>query len=140
MIRLRPGREKETTAVPLVFHRRQTNPGGAIELDLGTERRFITRAELPSWVTIDGNDANSDVGATLLDVRVGHDSPGLPGVAVIDTPGAGGLSEIHAKRAMATAEKAAILLAVTDANGRLTRAAIDFLRDCAKFTHAVTSW
>lgn len=133
-----PVGEDETTTVSLSFcPPTERLPAGSIHLEFPGREQAISRDELSDWVTADGAYAGTDAGATLLGVFVGHHSPGLPDVIVVDTPGAGGLSEIHARRAVVTAERAAILLAVTDASGRLSAPAIRFLESCTKFTRAV---
>ncbi|MDQ0693199.1 GTPase Era involved in 16S rRNA processing [Arthrobacter sp. W4I7] len=133
-----PVGEDETTTVSLSFcPPTERLPAGSIHLEFPGGEQAISREELSDWVTANGTYTGTDVGAALLGVSAGHHSPGLPGVIVVDTPGAGGLSEIHARRAVVTAERAAILLAVTDASGRLSAPAIHFLESCTKFTRAV---
>ena len=51
----------------------------------------------------------------------------LPGTALVDTPGVGGLVGEHAARARAAAERAGALLFVTDGGQVLTRPELDFL-------------
>lgn len=133
-----PVGEDETTTVSLSFcPPTEQLPSGTIHLEFPGHKQAISREELAEWVTANGAYTGTDAGVSLLGVSVGHQSPGLPGVIVVDTPGAGGLSEIHARRAVVTAERAAILLAVTDAGGRLSAPAIRFLESCTKFTRAV---
>ncbi|WP_392544425.1 dynamin family protein [Oryzobacter telluris] len=53
----------------------------------------------------------------------------LPGAALFDTPGVGGLVGEHAARARATAERSGALLFVSDGGQVLTRPELDFLRE-----------
>lgn len=55
----------------------------------------------------------------------------LPDVALIDTPGVGGLVGAHAAVARAVAERAGALLFVSDGGQVLTRPELEFLRDVA---------
>ncbi|MGM1029588.1 MAG: dynamin family protein [Actinomycetota bacterium] len=133
-----PTGDGETTAVPIVF----TPPAPdfedpAVRLRFIGGDRLVQRSDLTAWVTVTGEQADHAAAEGLLSADVACDAPGLSGIAIVDTPGAGGLSELHAKRAVLAAERAAVLLAVTDANGRLTRDAVHFLRECAEFAHSV---
>ncbi|KQO98485.1 dynamin family protein [Leifsonia sp. Leaf264] len=133
-----PVGDKVTTAVTLRFTPpTEALPAGTIRLNLDGEYRVIGRDHFNDWVTADGTFTNSPAADPLTGVDIGHESPELPGVTIIDTPGAGGLSEDHARRALAAAERAGVLLIVAEAEGRLTRSTLSFLRLAAQFSGTI---
>lgn len=107
-------------------------PHGQAELEYASEPRLrrIDAAELPQWVRIDSPVLLNAEEPPLQASLAVKPSP-LGGVAVVDTPGAGGLSEAYALRAIARAQDASVLLLVTDAAGRITRPALDYLAHCS---------
>lgn len=129
---------KETTAVSLRFAPpTDALPQGAIRLDLDGEHRLVTREELRDWVTVDGAHTWTAAADALLGVDVGWESPELPGITIIDTPGSGGLSEHAARRALSSAERAGVLLIVTESDGRLSSSALRFLAEAAQYAGTV---
>ncbi|NLT25697.1 MAG: hypothetical protein GXX90_03415 [Microbacteriaceae bacterium] len=107
-------------------------PFGEAELEYASEplRRRIPASELHQWVRLDSPTllaADEPPLQASLAVRPGF----VPRCAIVDTPGAGGLSEAYAMRALGRSRDASVLLVVTDAGGRITAPALDFLESCA---------
>lgn len=90
----------------------------------------IDQSELAQWILVGSPELVAEDGRMSLGVVVAAESPVLPGVDIIDTPGTGGLSPAHARVAISTAEQASVLLLVTDASGRIARPALDLLAQC----------
>lgn len=130
---LSPTGDGETTGTYLRF----TTPtdelpaGSARVLFLAGGSAAIDATDLPRWVLADSPELVAEDGRMSLGAIVAAESPSLPGVDIIDTPGTGGLSPAHARVAIKSAEQASVLLLVTDASGRLSRPALDLLADCA---------
>lgn len=91
----------------------------------------IDQAELGRWVLVGSPELAADDGRMSLGAIVAAESPALPGVDIVDTPGTGGLNPAHARVAINSAEHASVLLLVTDASGRLSRPALALLAECA---------
>ena len=114
---------------------------GEAELEYATEPhlRRIPAAELPRWVRLDSPallDAEEPPLQASRAVRPGF----VQNCTLVDTPGAGGLSEAYALRALSRARDASVLLVVTDATGRITAPALDFLQRCsAHVEHVVVA-
>lgn len=113
-------------------------PLGEAELEFPQppNRRRIPAAELPAWIRLDSPVLmNADPAPLQASQAV---RPGfLQGCTIVDTPGSGGLSEAYALRALARARDASVLLLVTDAAGRITEPALDFLMNCAEHVESV---
>lgn len=125
---------KETTRVSLRFiPPSEFLPAGTVRLDLDGEYKTISRDELADWVTVSGAHADTVEAEKMLGVDIGQDSSELPGATIVDTPGSGGLSRSHAKRALTSAAGAGILLIITEADGRLTKKTLHFLREAADY-------
>jgi GTPase SAR1 family protein len=77
--------------------------------------------------TQDDPTADRPIGA-----EIALESRWLPGVAVLDTPGVGGLASAHGRRAREAAAKASALLFVTDGAQPLTAPELDFLRELSE--------
>ena len=116
-------------------------PLGEAELEYASEPRLrrIPASELPKWVRLDSPtllDADEQPLQASLAVRPGF----VQNCIIVDTPGAGGLSEAYAMRALTRARDASVLLVVTDATGRITAPALDFLQRCsAQVEHVVVA-
>lgn len=108
-------------------------PVGRAALELGDGVRMVPVAELADWICIgrQGPDQAPAVGGTVAVERP------LPDAVLVDTPGANGLDESHARLAIGQAERAAVLLLVTDVTAPLTTPALDFLEACAHRVAAV---
>ncbi|MEL4317943.1 dynamin family protein [Leifsonia sp. YIM 134122] len=125
---------KETTRVSLRFMPPSEElPAGVVRLDLDGEYRDVPRDELADWVTMSGAHAGTVEAEAVLGVDIGQQSAELPGTTIIDTPGSGGLSRSHAKRALTSAAGAGVLLIVTESDGRLTKKTLEFLRQAAEY-------
>jgi Dynamin family len=103
--------------------------------DAGEPRREqIAVADLPEFVTESGNPDNR---RELALVEIGLPATLLQdGLALVDTPGVGGLGSIHSALTMATLPLADAVLFVTDAAQELTESELAHLRavvrSCAK--------
>ncbi len=64
-------------------------------------------------------------------------SPWVPGLALVDTPGVGGLSSAHGRVARRAAQTATALLLVVDGGQTLTAPELDFLREISEHTEHV---
>lgn len=130
---LAPTAPIETTALAVNYTPATKEfPQGTAELEFASEptRRRIPAQELPGWVQVDSpiftNADEQPLQATLA-VRPGY----VPNATLVDTPGSGGLSEAYAMRAIARSRNASVLLLVTDASGRITAPALEFLVRCS---------
>ncbi|MGO1545125.1 MAG: GTPase [Gulosibacter sp.] len=113
-------------------------PFGQAELEYASEPRLrrIPAEELDQWVRIDSPELLNADEPPLQASRAVKQSP-LGRVALVDTPGSGGLSEAYAMRAIARAQDASVLLIVTDASGRITKPALEFLAHCSTMVESV---
>ena len=135
---LSPAGPAETTGTYLNFV--PPSPGlqvgrAAIELTDGTWRPIDTD-QLPEWVLI-GSPSSNTGDAIPLGAVVAAQSPHLPGITIVDTPGTGGLDPAHARLALARAARATVLVLVTDAGSRLTKDELELLGECALHVEAV---
>lgn len=73
------------------------------------------------------DEASEDGGSPLVGVVLAADSPWLPGVALVDTPGIAGLAAGHADLAAVAAASGSVLVLVTDAGQVLTAPELAFL-------------
>lgn len=113
-------------------------PFGQAELEYASEPRLrrIPAAELDQWVRIDSPALLDADEPPLQAARAVKKSP-IGRVTLVDTPGSGGLSEAYAMRAIARAQDASVLLMVTDAAGRITKPALEFLVHCSTMVESV---
>lgn len=121
------------TAVPIQFAPTSTDrsEGQTFVLYHDGDVEEIDRTELSQRVRLDPQrrqDEHQVPPRQLLSVINGR---WFPEMTIIDTPGAGGQNPTLARAAMAAADDAGVLVVVTDAAGRLTAPAIDFIRQCA---------
>lgn len=133
-----PSGPTETTALAVNYEQAGRLEQGQAELEFANEpwRRLVPASELPEWVRLDSPRLIAAEEAPLQATLAVP--PGLvAGATIVDTPGAGGLSEAYALRALSRAQEASVLLVVTDASGRLTAPAVDFLDRCAAKVDAV---
>ncbi|WP_199036668.1 dynamin family protein [Glycomyces salinus] len=63
---------------------------------------------------------------------VGHPSPLLKHLSVVDTPGTGGLDPDHAQIALEAVSRATCLIMVTDASSPMAKTELDFLTEASK--------
>jgi hypothetical protein len=93
------------------------------------QRRSVPPEDLPAWVT-EAGDARDRDGLALVEV-------GLPatllegGLALVDTPGVGGLGSVHSAVTVATLPLADAVIFVSDAASELTEPELAFLSTVA---------
>ncbi|WP_026936293.1 GTPase [Gulosibacter molinativorax] len=129
----------ETTGLSVSYVPESENfPFGQAELEYASEPRLrrIPAEELPQWVRIDSPTLLDAEEPPLQASRAVKKSP-LGRVTIVDTPGSGGLSEAYVMRAIARAQDASVLLMVTDAAGRITKPALEFLVHCSTMVESV---
>ncbi|MFD2758229.1 dynamin family protein [Gulosibacter faecalis] len=130
---LAPTAPIETTALAVSYMPATKDfPQGTAELEFASEpqRRRIPAQQLPGWVQVDSPifiNADEQPLQATLSVRPGY----VPNATLVDTPGSGGLSEAYAMRAIQRSQNASVLLLVTDASGRITAPALEFLVRCS---------
>ncbi|MEJ6018961.1 dynamin family protein [Corynebacterium sp. H113] len=104
--------------------------GGSAQLMFAEHAETIPHTELEDWVSCDGkhgNDARTEQMPTRAMVPVRNNLMG--DIAVIDTPGVGGLEPEYATLAKATASQACVLVVVCDATTPLTAPEMQFIKD-----------
>jgi len=121
------------TSIPIEFTPasadRSEGQSFLVHQDGGVEE--IGRDELAQRARIDSQRRPDDGEAPPRQLLSVTDGRWFSEVTIIDTPGAGGQNPVLAQAAMAAADNAGVLLIVTDAAGRLTAPAIEFIRRCA---------
>ncbi|MFI6761371.1 dynamin family protein [Micromonospora sp. NPDC050417] len=70
-------------------------------------------------------------------IEVRHPAPLLQYLALVDTPGTGGLDPVHAEIALDAVERATLLLFVVDASAPFGKAELDFLIEASKRVNLV---
>ena len=88
-------------------------------------QRELPLGELAAWVGTGGGAA--DAVEIVVDVATER----LPGVVLVDTPGAGGLHGGHARLAVQAARRAAVLVFVADSGQPLSAPELEFLAEAA---------
>ncbi|SJM70559.1 GTP-binding protein [Gulosibacter sp. 10] len=129
----------ETTGLAVNFiPAHEKFPLGQAELEFATppNRRRIAAPELEQWVRIDSPTLLGAEEPPLQASLAVREYP-LGKAVLVDTPGSGGLSEAYAMRAIARARDASVLLIVTDASGRITRPALEFVAHCSTMVQSV---
>lgn len=130
---LAPTGPTETTALSVSYRPASERLAvGDAELEFANEPKFrrIPANELAQWVNIE-SPLLQTAPELPLQASVAVQPQFVPGAVLVDTPGSGGLSEAYAMRAIARAQAASVLLLVTDASGRITRPALEFLVRCS---------
>lgn len=132
---LSPTGRGETTAVTLAFEPpSESFAEGSARLVFDGEKGVVERpvdpAEVRSWITVDGTHLREAGDNPPRGAVIAAASPWLRGITIIDTPGTGGLSPAHARAALLAAQDAGVLVVLTDAGGRLSAPAIDFIEQC----------
>ena len=92
-------------------------------------------SHLSDWVRING--ALPDGVAPPASVEVRGPVPLLERITLIDTPGVGGLHDVHNEIALRAAARATALLMVVDASSPFTRAELEFLQRAAEQVETV---
>lgn len=117
-----PVGDTATTMIPLTIT-------GVADDDRGelvyADRRVPTQPDALRAMVTDTTVDDAPQSAALM-TRTGE-SALLNGVAVIDTPGVGGIDNRLASLAMATADQAAVLVLVCDAGGPITAPEMEFI-------------
>lgn len=105
-------------------------PGGTAQLLFPDRTEQIRHDDLASWVSCEGahvlNPAIDELPTRAIVPVAGSR---LGDVAVIDTPGVGGLNPAYASLATASAAQACVLVIVCDASTPLTAPEMAFIRD-----------
>ncbi|MFD2674316.1 dynamin family protein [Gulosibacter bifidus] len=136
---LAPTAPTETTALSVAYRpATESFPAGTAELEFASEPRLrrIPAHELMQWVHID-SPVLQNAEEMPLQATFGVRPAYVPRAVLVDTPGSGGLSEAYAMRAVSRAQSASVLLLVTDASGRITRPALEFLVRCSATVDSV---
>jgi hypothetical protein len=94
----------------------------------GTERA-VPATEIRRWVTVGGRA--DDAGPEVAGVRLPGPAGRLPGLVLVDTPGAGGIDGGHARLALQACRRAALLVLVADAGQPLSAPELAFLVEAA---------
>lgn len=142
---LSPVEVDATTTVHLVIRHAETERATVVRQPVGAaepERLEIPVAEIKRWVSNYENPGNRE-GVRLVDVELDH--PLLArGLAIVDTPGVGGLIPAHAAVTSAALAGADALLFVVDAEARMQENELDFLENATSrigtIFFAITKW
>ena len=115
-------------------------PVGSALIEFPGATHRIPVADLADWITVGGHYAagvsaerlapGTAVDSVLVppvSARVGIDSPMLPGVTIVDTPGVGSLVPEHVEAAVSAARGASVLVMVCDATAPLSAPELAFL-------------
>lgn len=115
-----------------------TLPAGAARLVFPDSTEIIPASELPQWVTMDGRHVQDPtIDALPTEAVVAVDPLHLPGLTLVDTPGAGGLDPRHARLALTAARRAGAIVMVCDSAAPLTAPEIEFLRTATETSGSV---
>lgn len=115
-----------------------TLPAGSARLVFPDRTEVIAVSELPQWVTMDGRYVRDPtIEALPTEAVVAVDPKHLPGLTLVDTPGAGGLDPRHARLALTAARRAGAIVMVCDSAAPLTAPEIDFLRTATETSGSV---
>ncbi|WP_207841544.1 dynamin family protein [Williamsia soli] len=115
-----------------------TLPAGSARLVFADSTQVIDAGELPDWVTMDGRHVQDQtVEALPTEAVVAVDALHLPGLTLVDTPGAGGLDPRHARLALTAARRAGAIVMVCDSAAPLTAPEIEFLRTATETSGSV---
>ncbi|HEY9312228.1 dynamin family protein [Williamsia sp.] len=116
----------------------ETLAAGSARLDFPDSNRRIPLAELPDWVTMAGRHVQDPtIDALPTEAVVAADPLHLPGLTLVDTPGAGGLDPRHARLALTAARRAGAIVMVCDSAAPLTAPEIEFLRTATETSGSV---
>jgi GTP-binding protein EngB required for normal cell division len=98
----------------------------------GGRREAITFTDLRDWVTVAGRHVVDSAADELpIGAEVAISGRLLPHVAVVDTPGVGGLRPSHVHLATEATTTASILLMICDASATITEPELRFLESVA---------
>lgn len=115
-----------------------TLSAGSARLVFPDRNEVIAVSELPQWVTMDGRFVRDPaIEALPTEAVVAVDPKHLPGLTLVDTPGAGGLDPRHARLALTAARRAGAIVMVCDSAAPLTAPEIEFLRTATETSGSV---
>lgn len=100
-------------------------------------RWTVPVAELSEWVTTAGRHHGEEGRTLVRGAHVHIANSALPGIAIVDTPGVGGLDGGHARLAIGVAAQANVLLFVCDAGQPLSAPELSFLSRAAESVETV---
>lgn len=128
--------EADVATATYVWFEYGADEGAIVRTGAGDERR-VGVEDLARWVTVSGLDANPDaVGAggsvSAQPVRVTLDVPLLSQLALIDTPGVGGLVGEHTAMTLRAIGLTGAMLFVTDLTAPMTEHECEFLQRVAE--------
>ena len=107
-----------------------TEPGGlAAETGSPEQRTTIPLEEIPAWASERGNTDNAR-GIQAVEITVPRQLL-RSGLALVDTPGVGGLHSTHGAATMAALGMAEVVVFVTDASQELSAVELEVLRAAA---------
>lgn len=98
-----------------------TLAAGTARLVFGDSDQVIPVNQLPDWVTMGGRHVlDPTIEALPTEAVVAVDPLHLPGLTLVDTPGAGGLDPRHARLALTAARSAGAIVMVCDSAAPLS--------------------
>ncbi|MBM7783743.1 dynamin family protein [Tenggerimyces flavus] len=125
------GAEVVTASVVAIVPPSPSLPEGRAEVLYADHRDGVPVEQATSMLVPGGEHS------TPLGVRFAVTSLWVPGVALVDTPGVGGLSSAHGRQARRAAADATALLFVIDGGQTLTAPELEFLREVTDHTENV---
>ena len=103
--------------------------GDTALLYAGGRRRVIDLADLPDWVTVSGRHVTDPkIDELPIGAEVAMAGEFLPRVALVDTPGVGGLNPSHLRLVKAATARASILVMTCEATAPITAPELTFLK------------
>lgn len=115
-----------------------TLPAGSARLVFPDSTEVVAASELSQWVTMDGRHVQDPtIEALPTEAVVAVDALHLPGLTLVDTPGAGGLDPRHARLALTAARRAGAIVMVCDSAAPLTAPEVEFLRTATETSGSV---
>lgn len=115
-----------------------TLAAGTARLVFGDSDQVIPVNQLPDWVTMGGRHVlDPTIEALPTEAVVAVDPLHLPGLTLVDTPGAGGLDPRHARLALTAARRAGAIVMVCDSAAPLTAPEIEFLTTATETSGSV---
>src|SRR5271166_442916 len=103
--------------------------GDTALLYAGGRRGLIDLADLPDWVTVSGRHVTDPkIDELPIGAEVAMAGEFLPRVALVDTPGVGGLNSSHLRLVKAETARASILVMTCDATAPITAPELTFLK------------
>lgn len=99
----------------------------------GGREQPVSLEQLPAWISADGAHVRD---AQVAELPIGAvraaDSPHLPGITLVDTPGAGGLNPRHLTLALSAVASASVLVLVCDSVAPLSAPELRFLEQASR--------